>query len=173
MRRFAVLGVLLAVMLGLDALKADEAGKHSLTLAAIGFVLLAAFTVAQVGTLLRLPRVTGYILSGLILGPSVSDILSHDVVTEMRMFNTLALGLIAVGAGLELSLKEIGRVWKTLAGTLVIKVVLGVALVTGTAYVVESWLGSLELPSVTHVAVLALVLGALSIGTSPSIALAV
>ena len=47
MRRLVVLVVLLGVMFGLDALKIEAEGRKPLTLAAIGFVLLAAFTVAE------------------------------------------------------------------------------------------------------------------------------
>ncbi len=174
MRRLVVLLGLLAMMLGLDALKASTLpGKNPMTLAAIGFVLLAAFTVAEIGSLLRLPRVTGYIVSGVVLGPSVADILSTQVVTEMKMFNTLALGLIAVGAGLELDLRQIARIWRTLATTILSKVLLGAALVGGTFYAIQTATGVLPLASKNHVLALTFVLAALSVGTSPAIALAV
>ncbi len=174
MRRVGVLLVLLAVMLGVSALKAESAtATDPMTLAAIGFVLLAAFTVAEMGTLLSLPRVTGYIVTGTLLGPSVADILSRGVVDEMRMFNTLALGLIATAAGLELDARQITRLWKTLLGTIAIKVLLGVVVVGGTVYIWELLVGSLSLDSPATILAVALVFGTLSIGTSPAIALAV
>ncbi|MCA9598731.1 MAG: cation:proton antiporter [Myxococcales bacterium] len=174
MRRLAVIIGLLAMMLGLDALKASTLpGKNPMTLAAIGFVLLAAFTVAEIGSLLRLPKVTGYIVSGVVLGPSVADILSTQVVTEMKMFNTLALGLIATGAGLELDLRQIGRLYKTLATTIVSKVLIGAAVVGGTFYLIQTTTGVLPLDGRSQVLAVTLVLAALSVGTSPAIALAV
>ena len=173
MRRLVVLVVLLGVMFGLDALKIESTGKDPLTLAAIGFVLLAAFTVAELGSTLTLPRVTGYILSGVVLGPFVTNILSRDVVTEMRMFNTLALGLIAVGAGLELDVKQIIKIWRTLVSTIVIKVVLVGAMVGGTFYGLQTVFGSLELDGRAQILAVTLVFAALSVGTSPAIALAV
>ena len=173
MRRLVVLVVLLAVMFGLDALKVEVAGKNPLTLAAIGFVLLAAHTVAELGSALSLPRVTGYILSGVVLGPFVSNILSREVVTEMRMFNTLALGLIAVGAGLELDVKQIIKIWRTLVSTIVVKMLLAAALVGATFYGLQTALGTLSLSGTGQVLALTLVFAALSIGTSPAIALAV
>ncbi|MBK8235006.1 MAG: hypothetical protein IPK74_05590 [Deltaproteobacteria bacterium] len=102
MRRVFVVGVLLAMMLGLRVLQAvDDSGTDPLTLATIGFVVLAAFALAELGGELSLPKVTGYILAGFALGPSSADIMSANVVEQMRMFNTLALGLIATTAGLE------------------------------------------------------------------------
>jgi hypothetical protein len=110
-----VVVALLALMIGIKALQAGGgSGAHDpLTLAAIGFVLLAAFAIAEIGVRFGLPRVTGYILGGALLGPSVTNILSSRVVGEMRMFNTLALGLIAVGAGLELDFRQLVKVAHT------------------------------------------------------------
>lgn len=174
MRRVGVLFVLFGVMLGVTALKAESGGlRDSMTLAAIGFVLLAAFTLAEAGSLLSLPRVTGYILAGTFLGPSIGDVLSKHVVIEMQMFNTLALGLIATAAGLELDARQIARLWKTLSATIVIKIILGISVVGGTLYAWETTFGTLALTSRASIIALASIFGALSIGTSPAIALAV
>lgn len=174
MRRLSVLIVLLGVMLGVNLLKAESNRLvDSMTLAAIGFVLLAAFTFAEIGSAICLPRVTGYILAGTLLGPSVADILSRSVVDEMRMFNTLALGLIALAAGLELDARQIARLWRTLAATILVKVILGLALVGTALYTWELLLGTLSITAKPLLLALALIFGALSIGTSPAIALAV
>lgn len=174
MRRLVVLSVLLALMLGVRALQdGSSVAADPLILAAIGFVLLAAFTVAGLGSVLRLPKVTGYILAGVALGPSAADILSREVVDEMRMFNTLALGLIATGAGLELDVRQLCGVLRTLTATIAVKVVAGLVLVGGTLVAVQSFAHLLPLESSSHVLALAIVMGALSIGTSPAIVLAV
>ncbi len=174
MRRVVVLAVLLAMMLAITALQTDGDVPHDpMTLAAIGFVILAAFTVSEVGSLLRLPRVTGYIVTGLALGPAAANILSSEVVVEMKMFNTLALGLIATGAGLELDVSRLRKVWRTLLATVGAKVLLSGSLVIATLIGVQSALGSLPIPSREQLISLALVLGVLSITTSPAIVLAV
>ncbi|HEU5076665.1 MAG TPA: cation:proton antiporter, partial [Polyangiaceae bacterium] len=173
MRRFLVIAILLAAMLGLDAFKAESGSTSPLTLAAVGFVVLASFTLAEFGGGFGLPRVTGYILAGIALGPSALDILSTREVADMRTFNALALGLIAVGAGLELDLKHLKQVFETLAGTIVLKVVLGVTLVGATFWVLHPYFDSIELADRDQVMTVALSVGVLSIGTSPAIALAV
>ncbi len=175
MRRIIVLLVLFGVMFSLQLLRAEPipGARDPMTLAAIGFVLLASFTLAEVGSGLTLPRVTGYILAGVALGPSVANVLSKSVVGEMRMFNALALGLIATGAGLELDVKEIAKVLYTLLGTIAVKIVLGVVLVGGTFVAIALSVPALGFGDRAHVYSVALVLGVLSIGTSPAIALAV
>ena len=175
MRRVAVLLVLLGVMLALQLLRAApvSAARDPMTLAAIGFVLLASFTLAELGSSLTLPRVTGYILAGVALGPSAANVLSVGVVQEMRMFNALALGLIATGAGLELDLGEIRRVLRTLLGTIVVKVVLSLLLVGGAFVTIALSFPGLGLGTRPEIYALGLVLAVLAIGTSPSISLAV
>jgi Kef-type K+ transport system membrane component KefB len=172
MKKVLVVAALLGIMLIVNHLK-QAGGSSAATLAGIGFVMLAAYAVAELGKALSLPQVTGYILAGVVLGPSVGGIISGEVVDEMRMFNTLALGLIATSAGLELDVRQIARLGKTLFLTTLIKVVFGVTLVAGMFLLVESLLNSLGLQSRGELLTLALVLGVLSIGTSPSIALAV
>ncbi len=174
MRRAVVLAVLLAVMIGVTHLSTSSDNPHDpLTLAAIGFVVLAAFTIAEVASSLGLPRVTGYIVGGVVLGPSAADILSTRVVGEMRMFNTLALGLIAISAGLELDVRQIRKIGRTLGATIGIKVVLGGLVVGGTLVAVQTISPVLPLTSQSEVIAMALIMAALSIGTSPSISLAV
>lgn len=172
MKKVLVVAALLGVMLIVRSLK--QVGTASAaTLAGIGFVMLAAYAVAELGKSLSLPQVTGYILAGVVLGPSVGGIISGEVVGEMRMFNTLALGLIATSAGLELDVRQLFRLGKTLLLTTLIKVVVGVSVVAGTLLLIEGALGSLGLGSQAQLTTLALVMGVLSIGTSPSISLAV
>ncbi|MCR9159382.1 MAG: cation:proton antiporter [Nannocystaceae bacterium] len=169
MRRLFVVLALLIMMLGLEQLRASE----STTLAAIGFVVLAAFAIAELGGRMSLPKVTGYIVSGVILGPFAGDVLTTAVVVDMNMFGTLALGLIATTAGLELELKGLARLTKTLAATIGLKIVLCALLVGGA--IVGMGLGTdlLGLSSDAQVYGLAMILTALAIGTSPAIALAV
>jgi Kef-type K+ transport system membrane component KefB len=174
MRRLFVVAVLLAMMLGLTALQAETRGDTDpLTLATIGFVVLAAFAIAELGAAIGLPKVTGYILAGIALGPFASNIMSSNVVGEMRMFNTLALGLIATTAGLEIDLGGLRRLAKTLAATTMIKIVLGIVLVGGTVYALESRYGFLALEGQAAILGVAAVFAAISIGTSPSISLAI
>ncbi len=172
MRRFIVLIALLGLMLGLRLLQSENTEQQSaLVLAAIGFVLLASFTVAEMGSVLTLPRVTGYILTGALL--AAFGILSPPVVLEMKMFNTLALGLIAISAGLELSLAQLKKVIGTLSATIVAKMLLAVPLVGAAFFLYERYMGPLSLGSFENISAVALVMGALALGTSPAIALAI
>jgi Kef-type K+ transport system membrane component KefB len=174
MKRLLVLAAALAMMWALSGMSstAEMGVSDPLTLAAIGFVILASFTVGELGGRLGLPKVTGYIVAGVTLGPQVANILTDTLVGDLRVFNTLALGLIATTAGLELDLTAIRRVWKTLVATVALKVPLLLLLVGGALLGLETVRPSLGLPGEAILPV-AIIVGVLGIGTSPAIALAV
>jgi len=61
---------------------------------------------------LRLPGVVGYLLAGLVLGPSFLNIFSSSLLDELNIFTSLALSLVAfmIGSQMKLStLKEMGK----------------------------------------------------------------
>ena len=70
-------------------------------------VALAAKKIGSWFSLLGLPYITGYLLTGMIAGPFILDLLPSVAVTELRYIDELALGVIAFVAGSELYLVEI------------------------------------------------------------------
>jgi Kef-type K+ transport system membrane component KefB len=174
MKKIIVVLALLAMMVSLRWLEVeDTGGTDPLTLAAIGFGILAAFAVADLLASLGLPKVTGYLLTGLVLGHQVGGILSPTVVERMTMFNTLALGTIALTVGLELEFKALARLTRTMVATTSTKLLIAAPLVGAAFVAVELALHPLGLATTAEVVGLGLLFAALSIGTSPTIALAV
>lgn len=174
MKRLFVVGALLLLMLGLKALEVDGSGAADpLTLAAIGFVILAAFAVAELLAKASLPKITGYILSGILLGPYVGDVLTTDVVVQMGMFKTLAIGLIALTAGLELEIKALAKLARTLLATTGAKILIVAPLVGATLVGIELAFHPLGFDETAKVLGIALVFAALALGTSPSVTVAI
>jgi Kef-type K+ transport system membrane component KefB len=176
MKRVFLLLILVATMLAVKALSGDTAsatGLDALTFAAIGFVILAAHALAELADSFGIPRVTGYIVAGIVAGPQVAGLLSPAVVVEMKVFNTLALALIALEAGLELEIAAIRRVAKTLLSIVAFKIPLAWIGVGGTFLLARGLLpGGDALPMGSALG-LAACLGALSVGTSPAVSVAV
>lgn len=172
MKKIFVLLILFTLSVALKQFGLLE-DAHQSVLLAIGLVILSAYTLSEIGSSLKLPRVTGYILTGLLLGPYALKVLSDTVVGEIKMFNTLAIGLIAVTAGLELHFSSLKKVILPILTTSFLKILfLGItsvaAIVVANEYVYDFGMG-LTLPLFA----LALVFGALSLGTSPAISIAV
>jgi len=58
---------------------------------------------------LRLPRITGYLLTGIICGPYVLGIISEEATTQLWPVDFVCLSTIAVAAGSELQVSELHR----------------------------------------------------------------
>lgn len=84
--------------------------NQDLFLSAAGLLILG-FLFGRLGNLLKLPRVTGYIIAGIIFGPSLLKIFGENSIARLEFIPQLALGIIAlvIGAGLSFSLvKRLG-----------------------------------------------------------------
>ena len=73
------------------------------TALALGFALIAAALAGELLERLRLPRVTGYLLFGMICGPYLANIITRPMARELQLMNGLAVVLIAFIAGLEMN----------------------------------------------------------------------
>lgn len=58
---------------------------------------------------LRLPQITGYLVSGIICGPYCLGILSTESVSDLSIIEGACLGIIGLAAGAELQLAELNR----------------------------------------------------------------
>ena len=61
---------------------------------------------------LKLPNVTGYLISGLIAGPYCLKVLSKDIIEQLAIVPEVALGFIAFSIGAEFKLSYLKRVGK-------------------------------------------------------------
>jgi Kef-type K+ transport system membrane component KefB len=74
---------------------------------ALGFALIAAALTGALLERIGLPRVTGYLLFGMICGPYVANIITRPMARELQLLNGLAVVLIAFIAGLEMNIERL------------------------------------------------------------------
>ena len=125
-------------------------------LTSIGLILLLALMAGHLVKVLRVPEVTGYILAGIALGPSVLGWLSQDNLIALGVLSEVALGLIlfSVGSVFEFSLfRRIGR--QVFLVTLVESTLAAVLVTGGALWLGQSW-------------PVALLLGAIATATAPA-----
>ena len=164
-------------------------------LMALGFVILAAYTIGELAEVLKLPHITGYLLAGLLLGPSVAHELSHAfpgtlpppfddgilseaVIGQLSLLDTLALPLIALTAGGELHLDELKKGLKPIMGVLAGQAVTLMLAFVGFALLIGGLVPGIGLPEVSALSVsqqltIGLVLGALGLATSAAATIAI
>lgn len=172
-RRLVVLALLVGGALLLEPLRAPTEGvvaPRSLFL--FGILLLGADTLGDVAHQFRLPRIVGYLVTGLLLGPSVSNIVPAEVLVDMGMMKQLAVGLIGLLAGVELRVGDLRERWRSLVGILTAEIGLVFVVVVAAVILGRDLLplgGELTAGQVTVGAVL---VAAMLVANSPMIVLA-
>jgi Kef-type K+ transport system membrane component KefB len=138
----------------------------------IGFSLIAAYLLGGVVERFRLPRLSGYLLFGLVCGPYLLNLITAPMARELQLVNSLALALIALVAGLELNFRRLRSQLRVLAtlGTVIIFGTIG--LLTVMLWLAWPWLPFPELGGPGRVAA-ALITAALVASFSPTVTIAV
>lgn len=175
-QRVANLSVTLLLLFGLTWLTMSgsppwfAAGRITVL---IGFVLLVANVAGGLASSAGLPRLTGFLLVGILAGPSVLGILSGETVADLRLIDEFALALIAMLAGGELKIGELRPQAKSIAlTTLGVTVVVWVGF-AAAVFAVRPLLPFLtDLPPTATVGV-ALLLGVWAANSSPDLTVAV
>ena len=122
-RKAVIVTILLGIVIGINHYVPH--GGSQAALIALGFVILAAYLIGELVEIIKLPHITGYLLAGLVLGPSLAHtlhdlypdihlippfdhgLINQDVINNLGVLDTLALPLICLTAGSALNPKEI------------------------------------------------------------------
>lgn len=105
MRRVVVLVLLYLLMQAV--LPLGEGTPAALVLMAFGFLILGAYTVGELATTVRLPKIVGYLAAGIAVGPAALNFVSAPVMAQLSPVSDLAIALIAFLAGAELRIGEV------------------------------------------------------------------
>ena len=76
----------------------------------LALMIFAGMALGRLVKLIKLPNVTGYLLAGLLLGPSVLGILNEDFLSSASIISEMALGFIAFSIGNEFKISYFKRV---------------------------------------------------------------
>jgi Kef-type K+ transport system membrane component KefB len=107
----------------------------------VALALLAGFIAGKLAGIIKLPSVVGYLLAGVIFGPSLLGVFGDEQLNNFGFFPGLALAIVAFAIGSEMklgTLKEMGSsigiitIMESLGAFIV--VALGVYFLTGKVY---------------------------------------
>jgi Kef-type K+ transport system membrane component KefB len=73
----------------------------------LALALAMAFVAGELMARVHLPRVTGYLLTGILCGPQVAGLITMPVARDLQPINALAVAVIAFIAGVEMNLARI------------------------------------------------------------------
>jgi Kef-type K+ transport system membrane component KefB len=137
-----------------------------------GFLLLCAFFTARLVSNLGLPRLTGYLLAGIITGPFVFGLVTRPLTDELQMVKGVAVCLIALNAGSELNLARIRPLMRTIRAMTAWAVVGNMLLIGGVLYAIRPLVPFLDAMSSTEAIAVAATLGVALSAQSPAVVMA-
>ena len=134
---------------------------HGNLIFGIGALLLAGFAGGKIAWRLKLPTISGYVVAGLILGPSVLNVVPDHVVESLAPVPHIALGLIAITIGSEFRITRLRQSGRSILIITTIQL-----LTTFGVVALALWAFDAPLP-------MALLLGAIASATAPAATVAI
>ena len=139
----------------------------------LGFALLSAALLGEIVEHLYLPRITGYILAGILFGPFAANLLSSRVLEPLSALNDMAFAFIGLAAGAELKLAILKGRWKSIVLLIVCTATVVMIGVGGFFWVTASWMGFLGDLLPLQIMAVAGMVGVIAAARSPSSAIAI
>jgi Kef-type K+ transport system membrane component KefB len=100
----------------------------------ISIVLIVGIVGGKVAKLLKLPNVSGYLVAGLLLGPSFFKLVSSYDIDSFSIISELALSVIAFSIGSEFLVKEMKKIGKKVVIITIVEVVGAITIVFAVMY---------------------------------------
>jgi len=125
-------------------------------ISALAVILIGSLIGGRLAGLCRIPRVTGYLIVGLLIGPSFADIfglphlVSHYALSELRLLTEVALALILMNIGGQLRAENLRR-WKhrialfSLSEIFVTTMLVGISVFSVNQFILHTTVGGLSL----------------------------
>ncbi len=79
-------------------------------LISVGMMIVAGILLGTAVKVVKLPHVTGYLVAGLIIGPSLLGLINHETLSTLKVMPEVALGFIAFSIGQEFKFSYFKRV---------------------------------------------------------------
>ncbi len=151
----------------------------------VGVMILIAYAFGEFLRTLNLPALLGYILAGILLGPSFASLMpdgyslgvvTEEVIARLDLIHVLIVGVIGMLAGAKVRVQELSgnfRLLLAITGALLLMVVpatMAAVLLAGQLFP-EQLVFLTEVPLATQFSI-ALLFGVLAFGLSPSITVA-
>ena len=137
-----------------------EAFSHHVVFG-VGILLMGSYFMGRLAEKVHLPAITGFILAGLLLGPSLMGLVHKDLDETLASITEIALALIALVIGSEFSLKKLRTIGKSVLIITLVQLLSAFILVTAGLVI-----AGMELEY-------AAILGAIASATAPAATVAI
>jgi Kef-type K+ transport system membrane component KefB len=138
-----------------------------------GFLILSAYLAAALLRRLGFPMITGYIAAGMLFGPWMLGLLSHEVLGELKLVDDLALTFIAFAAGGELRLAVLKERKRSIVFTLFFQLSIVLVGVTLSILALKDFFPFTAGRAFAEALAVAVICGVVAVARSPSSAIAI
>ncbi len=129
---------------------------HLQPLLIVGIMAGLAFYAGKSMKWIKLPSIIGFMIIGVLLGPSLFDIINEDFQEDLGFITDIALGFVALSIGLELSFKTLKKQGSGIVTVILTESFGAFILVTGLIYLITK-----DLP-------MALIFGSIAPASAPA-----
>ena len=140
MKQLAALVIAVVVVLWVRAIGGPVTSGTAGAALAIGFTLLGAWVAGDVLRRFRLPRLSGYLLFGVLIGPNLGDVITETMAVQLHFVTGIATTLIALIAGLTLNLDRLSQQFKAIARLTIWTLAISMAGIAAVVWIAWPWL---------------------------------
>ena len=141
MNRFAALVLAVVAVVWVRAIGGTAAVGSAGTAFALGFTLLGAWIVGDAIRRFNVPRLTGYLLFGILAGPYLGNLITETMARQLQVITGVATTLIALIAGLSLNFERLGSRIGAIARLTITTLAVAIAGLSVAAWLAWPWLG--------------------------------
>ncbi|MEX2670794.1 MAG: cation:proton antiporter [Phycisphaeraceae bacterium] len=175
MRVLLSLIMLLAVATIVTFLRRDGlpgAGVGGGSILAVGLLMLAAWLTGRLFDRIALPKISGYLVAGIVLGPSIAALVALNVLPRLQFASDLAIALIALTAGGEIKLGWLRQRAAQLSILLVVDTLFTLAAAITVMVLAAPWIPFMQDEPTTAVIIIAILAAVVMISNSPAVIIA-
>jgi Kef-type K+ transport system membrane component KefB len=139
---------------------------------AFGYLLLSAFFVGKIVSRFGMPKLTGYLIAGVISGPYVLDLVTKNMSVSLKIVSDVATCIIALTAGSELNLKRLRPKISMLRNMTVFAVIGAQFAIAGTLFLIRPMLPFFNTMTFEQSLAVCFVIGVALSAQSPAVVMA-
>ncbi len=137
----------------------------------VGLLLLGSWLFGRIFKTLQLPKLSGYLIFGMIIGPQVLGVVPKDQIIHLKLVESLAISLIALTAGGEIELSFLRKAMRLILSVSIIQIIAVLVGVTVVVYALAPSIGLADAPETRIIA--AIIAGTIATAASPAVFIAV
>lgn len=151
----------------------EASGIQGVTAFSLGFVIIGGYLLGEIVRRVHLPRITGYLIAGMLFGPYLGGWLTEDTVEHLTLIDQIALSLIAISAGCELKISDLRQHWKGVVSITFFQTISLFVLGAGAFWLLTGWFPFLDASQQIVRLEAGLAFGAIAAAQSPATTIAI